>query len=76
LRDRHLARLQFGIYVDDVDFEQINFTNSTNYGLNMRLEGGAWVETADGKYRAYIFVNNVNNTARTMTVSIKRYAMN
>jgi hypothetical protein len=76
LRDRHLARLQYGIYVDDVDFEQINFTNSTDYGLNMRLEGGAWVETADGKYRAYIFVNNVNNSAKTMTVSIKRYTVN
>lgn len=75
LRDRHLSRLQYGIYVDDADFEAISFANSTDYGLNMRLEGGAWVETADGKYRAYIFVNEVNNSAKTMRVSIKRYTM-
>ncbi|HOI47738.1 MAG TPA: DUF4466 family protein [Prolixibacteraceae bacterium] len=75
LRDRHLARLQYGIYVDDVDFEKIDFTNATNYGLNMKVESGAWVETADGKYRAYIFVNKVDNGKKEMTVSVKRYAM-
>lgn len=75
LRDRHLARLQYGIYVDDVDFEKIDFTNATNYGLNMKVESGAWVETADGKYRAYIFVNKVDNAKKEMTVSVKRYAM-
>ena len=75
LRDRHLARLQYGIYVDDVDFEKIDFTNATNYGLNMKVESGAWVETADGKYRAYIFVNKVDNSKKEMTVSVKRYAM-
>jgi len=75
LRDRHLARLQYGIYVDDVDFEKIDFTNATNYGLNMKVESGAWVETADGKYRAYIFVNKVDNGKKEMTVSVKRYAI-
>jgi len=75
LRDRHLARLQYGIYVDDVDFEEMDFTNAPNYGINMKAEAGAWVETSDGKYRAYVFVNAVNNTAKTMTVSIKRYQM-
>jgi hypothetical protein len=76
LRDQHLARLQYGIFVDDVDFEQLNMSNASNYAINLRAESGAWVETADGKYRAYIYVNSVNNTARTMTVSIKRYQVN
>ena len=75
LRDRQLARLQYGIYVDDLDFETIDFTNAPNYGLNLKVESGAWVETADGKYRAYIFVNNVDNTKKQMTISIKRYQM-
>jgi len=73
LRDRHLANLQYGIYVDDVDFQELDFTNAPDYGINMKAESGAWVETRDGKYRAYIYVNSVNNTAKTMTVSIKRY---
>lgn len=72
LRDRHLARMQYGIYVDDVDLEKINFTNAPDYGINMKVESGAWVQTADGKYNAYIFVNKVDNTKKEMTVSIKR----
>ncbi len=75
LRDKQMARLQYGIYVDDVDFGEIDFTNAPNYGINMKLDSGAWIETADGKYRAYIFVNKVDNTKKEMTVSIKRYAM-
>ena len=75
LRDQQLARLQYAIFIDDVDFSVLDFTNAPNYGINMKVESGAWVETADGKYRAYIFVNKVDNTAKTMTVSIKRYTM-
>jgi hypothetical protein len=75
LRDQQLARLQYGIFIDDVDFTALDFTNAPNYGINMKLESGAWVETADKKYRAYIFVNKVDNTAKTMTISIKRYQM-
>ena len=75
LRDRHLARLQYGIYIDDVDFEKIDFTGVPDYGINMKVESGAWVETADGKYRAYIFVNKVDNKTMEMTVSMKRYTM-
>lgn len=75
LRDQQLARLQYGIFIDDVDFTALDFTNASNYGINMKVESGAWVETADGKYRAYIFVNKVDNTKKEMTVSIKRYTM-
>lgn len=75
LRDRHLARLQYGIYIDDIDFEKIDFTGAPDYGINMRVESGAWVETADGKYRAFVFVNKVDNAKKEMTVSIKRYTM-
>lgn len=75
LRDQQLARLQYGIFIDDVDFTSLDFTNAPNYGINMKVESGAWVETSDGKYRAYIFVNKVDNNAKQMTVSIKRYTM-
>ena len=75
LRDKHLARLQNGIYIDDLDFQKIDFTGSPNFGINMKVDSGAWLETADGKYRAYIFVNKVDNSKKEMTVSIKRYTM-
>ena len=75
LNDFNLARLQYGVYIDDVDFKAVDFTNMPNYAINLKAQSGTWVETADGKYRAYIYVNAVNNTTPSMTVSIKRYLM-
>ncbi len=75
LRDQQLARLQYGIYIDDLDFRQIDFAGAPDYAINLRAEAGTWVETADGKYRAYIYINKIDNTKKEMTVSIKRYPM-
>lgn len=75
LQDYNLAGLQYGIYIDDVDFQRLDLSNAPNFAINLRAEAGAWVETADGKYRAYIYINSVNNTARSAVISIKRYAL-
>lgn len=75
LQDFNLAHLQYGIYIDDLDFQQFNFSTAPNYALNLKAEAGAWVETADGKYRAYIYINSVDNTNKRATISMKRYAM-
>jgi len=75
LRDFHLARLQYGIYIDDLDFEKLDISTAPDYAINLRAEAGAWVETADGKYRAYIYMNSVNNTAKSAKISMKRYTL-
>jgi len=75
LQDYNLAQLQYGIYIDDVDFQQIDLSNDPNFAINLKAEAGAWVETADKKYRAYIYINSVNNTAKSAVISIKRYAL-
>lgn len=75
IRDRHLARLQYGIYIDDLDFQQLDVSNAPDYAINMRAESGAWIETADGRYRAYIYFNSVNNNTRRAVISIKRYTL-
>ena len=75
LRDFHLARLQYGVYIDDLDFQQLDITNSPDFAINMRAEAGAWVETADGKYRAYIYINSVNNATKSVKISMKRYTL-
>lgn len=75
LRDQHLARLQYGIFIDDLDFEKLNVADAPDYAINLKAEAGAWVETADGKYRAYVYINSVNNTAKSAKISIKRYTM-
>ena len=77
LRDFHLARTQASNnYVDDIDFQKLDISTAPNYAVNMKADGGAWVETEDGKYRAYIYVNAVNTAAGgSMRISMKRYTM-
>jgi hypothetical protein len=75
LQDFNLAQSQFGIYIDDLDFEKLDLTNSPNFAINLKAEAGVWVETADKKYRAYIYFNSVNNGAKSAVISIKRYEL-
>ncbi len=70
--DQDLARDEFGVFVDDLDLQVMTFTNAPDFGINMTEKAGAWLETADGKYRAYFYVNAVNNGKKTMTISMKR----
>ncbi len=76
LRDQHLARLQFGVFIDDLDFQQLNIADAPDYAINLKAEAGVWVETQDGKYRAYVYVNSVNNGSKSAKISIKRFTMN
>jgi hypothetical protein len=76
LQDHNLAPTeQFGgIFIDDIDFQKIDLTGDPNFAINLKQGAGVWVETADGKYRAYIYFNAVA-AAGTATISMKRYAM-
>src|ERR1044072_127011 len=75
LRDNNLARDKYGIYIDDIDFQQLNIASAPDYAINLKEEAGAWIETADGKYRAYIYINKVNNGSKSAVISMKRYTM-
>ena len=70
--DQQLARDQYGTFIDDLDFYQMNFSNASNFIVNIKKDAGTWVETADGIYRAFIYVNKVDNAKKTMTISVKR----
>ncbi|RIH63632.1 DUF4466 domain-containing protein [Mariniphaga sediminis] len=74
VQDQQLARLHYGVFVDDSDIEQIDFSNAADFAINMKKESGLWVETEDGKYRAYIFINKVkvDDSSEEMTLSLKR----
>ncbi|HZE85893.1 MAG TPA: DUF4466 family protein [Puia sp.] len=76
MQDHNLAPgLQYGtLFIDDVDFQKLDLTGDPNFAINLKQEAGVWVETADGKYRAYIFMNTVA-AAGTATISMKRYAL-
>ncbi|MBO0948020.1 DUF4466 family protein [Fibrella forsythiae] len=62
----------FDVFIDDIDLQQTTFTNAADYAYGLAADQGAFVKSADGTYAAYVYVNAVNNTAKTMTVSIKR----
>ena len=75
MQDYNLARLQFGgIFVDDIDFQKLDLSTQPNFAVNLKAEAGVWVETADKKYRAYIYINSVNANGSAV-ISMKRYAL-
>lgn len=63
-----------GTYIDDIDFETILLDDMPNYAVNMKEKGGMWVQTQDGRYRAYIYINSLKSTSGG-EISIKRYNM-
>ena len=73
LRDRQLANLQYSNFIDDLDFEKLDMGRSISYALGLKGESGVWLETSDGAFRAFVYVNEVESGM--MTVSVKRYPM-
>ncbi|MDR0699246.1 MAG: DUF4466 family protein [Tannerella sp.] len=73
LRDRQLSDLNSSLHVDDLDFQEISFNTYYSNALKLVTEGGLWIETADGQYRAFVFINAT--AANTATISVKRYKM-
>ena len=73
--DGHLTdEPDYGTYIDDIDFETIKLADMPNYCVNMKEKGGMWIETADGRYRAYVYINSLRSTSGGV-ISIKRYDM-
>ncbi|MDR1382058.1 MAG: DUF4466 family protein, partial [Tannerella sp.] len=65
---------QYGVYIDDIDFETLDLTGMPDWALNLRNEAGLWAETSDGRYRAYIYINSVNSNG-SARISMKRYTL-
>ena len=74
VHDAQLKGSDPAVYVDDIDFETLKLDGAMNYILNLKKDDSAFMKTADGKYAAYIYINNIDNSGK-MTVSIKRYPL-
>ena len=61
------------IFVDDMDLKAQTFDNSPDYVLDLRAEGSVFMKSADGKYVAYIYINQLDNNKKTAVIGIKRY---
>lgn len=73
--DQQLARTEYGVFVTDNDLRTMDFSQAPDYAINLIKQGGAWLETADGKYRAYMYINEAADAKAGVTVSIKRLRM-
>lgn len=74
VRDAQLKGDAPNVYIDDIDFQTLNLSAAVDYALTFSKDDGAFMKTADGKYAAYVYVNNIDNSGK-MTVSIKRYPL-
>ena len=83
IKDAHLARLhlkdspeaQPAIFIDDIDLRDMDMSTMPNYALDLITNDGMFIETQDGKYKAYIYVNSARTGRVGATISMKRYTM-
>lgn len=60
------------VYLDEEDFRMLDLSAAPNFAVNMLAQSGIWVETADRKYKGYIYVNSTNANGSAV-IGIKRY---
>ena len=61
------------VFVDDIDLRQAAFDGTITYAYGFGNDQGALIKTADGKYAAYIYINNYSSG--TLTFGIKRLTL-
>jgi hypothetical protein len=59
-------------YVTDRDIQNAELKGVSSAEYNLAADFGMLIQTADGIYRAYVYVKSVNNGNRSVTIGIKR----
>lgn len=72
VRDAQLKGNVPNVYIDDIDLEQTTFVSSPDYAFGFAADQGAFVQTSDGAFNAYVYVNRVDDVKKEITISIKR----
>ncbi len=76
VKDAQLGSV-YAEFIDDLDFETLNISNDEqNFTLDLIATNGAFLQTGDKKYKAFVLINSVDKPNKRMTVSIKRYTVN
>lgn len=60
------------IYVDDVDLQRQSFANAADYVLDLKTEGSVFMQSPDGRYVAYLYINWVDDKGQQVTIGVKR----
>lgn len=53
----------------------MDMSNMPDWALDIVTNDGMFIETQDGKYKAYIYVNEMKKGRAGGTISMKRYTM-
>jgi hypothetical protein len=70
LWDSHFTGEVPAVYVDDIDLETLDLAGAADFALGITSRNSAFLVTADGRYHAYIYINNARGGE--MTLGMKR----
>ncbi len=70
IRDMQLSGMVPGHFVDDPDLQTLDMEGAADFILGINTFNSAFVESADGQYRAYLYFNQARS--RKLTFGIKR----
>lgn len=70
LWDSHFTGEVPAVYVDDIDLETLDLAGAADFVLDLTSRSSVFLETEDGRYHAYIYINNARGGE--MTFGIKR----
>lgn len=72
MRDGQLKGAPPTVFVDDIDLASQKFTNAVDYVYGFAQDMSAVVQSNDGVYTSYFYINKVDNAKKEMTIGIKR----
>jgi hypothetical protein len=70
LWDSHFTGEVPSVYVDDIDLETYDLTGAADFVIGITTKNSAFMETADGRYHAYIYINEARGG--NLTFGMKR----
>ncbi len=73
LRDMHFTGTVPALFVDDIDLQTLDLSEATDFVLGLTTMSSVFVESEDGRYRAYMYFNEARS--RTLTFGAKRLEM-
>lgn len=55
-----------------MDLQRQSFANAADYVLDLKTEGSVFMQSPDGRYVAYLYINRVDDKGQQVTIGVKR----
>ncbi len=63
------------VYVDEMDLRNLTFDGVTTHAYDLGQDQGVAIKTHDGKYVAYLYINETSSNLKQMKFAIKRLTL-